>query len=393
MNDKHPLMDDNITSMDIEILNKFLDPNNIPKLTNGPRVEEFENKWSKWVGTKYSVMVNSGSAANEVTMLALKYMLEDQPDAEVILPPLTWVSDIASVIFAGFKPVFCDINLSNFSFDIDSLKSKINKNTKIIFITHVLGINALTQELLDICKEKQIILIEDVCESHGTTFNNQKAGSFGFASNFSFYFAHHMSTIEGGMVCTNDEYLYNICRSFRSHGMVREMKNDHIKSKILTENIDLNPDFVFLRPAHNFRSTEINAVLGIAQLSRLDGNNEKRIENFNYFISKLNSNKFITDIDKKGQCSYSFIVVLRDKNKKLRNDIERTLKEHNIEFRRGLSGGGNQLRQPYFKKFYNINHNDFFNVEHVHEYGWYIGNYPTLDRNKIDKLIEILNNV
>ncbi len=393
MSNEHPLMDDNITSMDIEILNKFLDPNNIPKLTNGPRVEEFENKWSEWVGTKYSVMVNSGSSANEVTMLALKYMLEDQPEAEVILPPLTWVSDIASVIFAGFKPVFCDINLHNFSFDIEHLKTKITKNTKVIFITHVLGINGLTQELLDICEEKNIMLIEDVCESHGATFNNKKVGSFGFASNFSFYFAHHMSTIEGGMICTNNEYIYNICRAFRSHGMLREMKNETIKSQILSENMDLNPDFIFVRPSHNFRSTEINAVLGITQLSRLDKNNKQRIDNFNKFISKLDSNIFITDINTEGQCSYSFIVVLREPNIELRNKIEEILKSNGIEFRRGLSGGGNQLRQPYFKKFHNICHADFVNVEHVHNFGWYIGNYPTLEQSKIDNLIEILNNV
>ena len=237
------------------------------------------------------------------------------------------------------------------------------------------------------------MLIEDVCESHGATFNNKKVGSFGFASNFSFYFARHMSTIEGGMICTNNEYIYNICRAFRSHGMLREMKNETIKSQILSENMDLNPDFIFVRPSHNFRSTEINAVLGITQLSRLDKNNKQRIDNFNKFISKLDSNIFITDINTEGQCSYSFIVVLREPNIELRNKIEEILKSNGIEFRRGLSGGGNQLRQPYFKKFHNICHADFVNVEHVHNFGWYIGNYPTLEQSKIDNLIEILNNV
>ena len=265
-----PLMSDNIDRADINCLIEFLQQEPLPRLTNGPKVVEFEEKWSEWLGVKHSVFVNSGTAANELTMLALTYLYPE--GGEIITPPLTWISDINSVLFANFKPVFVDINKNNLSFDLDKLENSITDKTKAIFVTHVLGLNALSDRLLKICEERDIKLIEDVCESHGAKFNNNKLGSIGFASNFSFYFAHHMSTIEGGMVCTNDEYLYNICRSFRSHGMVREMKNDNIKSKILTENVDLNPDFVFLRPSHNFRSTEINAVLGISQLSRLDDN-------------------------------------------------------------------------------------------------------------------------
>ncbi len=208
-------------------------------------------------------MVNSGASANELTMLALKHLYGD---GEIIIPPLTWISDISSVIFAGFNPVFVDINLNNLSFDLDKLKKAITPDTRAIFLTHVLGINGLTEDLLQLCKEKNILLIEDVCESHGTTFNNIKVGNFGFASNFSFYFAHHMSTIEGGMICTNDEKFYQICRALRSHGMMREMTNNEMKQEIIDANPDLNSDFIFIRPAHNFRSTEINAVIGLNQL-------------------------------------------------------------------------------------------------------------------------------
>ncbi len=194
-----PLMDDNITRDDVNSIVNFLNQDQIPKLTNGPKVVEFENKWGEWLGTKYNLMVNSGASANELTMLALKHLYGD---GEIIIPPLTWISDISSVIFAGFNPVFVDINLNNLSFDLDKLKKAITPDTRAIFLTHVLGINGLTEDLLQLCKEKNILLIEDVCESHGTTFNNIKVGNFGFASNFSFYFAHHMSTIEGGMICT-----------------------------------------------------------------------------------------------------------------------------------------------------------------------------------------------
>jgi CDP-6-deoxy-D-xylo-4-hexulose-3-dehydrase len=214
-----PLMSDNIDREDINNVITFLNHHPIPKLTNGPKVIEFENEWGKWLGTKYNLMVNSGASANELTMLALHHIYGD---GEIIVPPLTWISDVSSVLFSGFELKFVDINLKNLSFDIDKLKEAISPKTRAIFITHVLGINALTDELIQLCKEKNILLIEDVCESHGVTFKGQKAGSIGFASNFSFYFAHHMSTIEGGMVCTNDEHFYQICRALRSHGMMRE---------------------------------------------------------------------------------------------------------------------------------------------------------------------------
>jgi len=385
-----PLMDDNIDRGDIDCLIDFLNQEKIPKLTNGSKVIEFENEWGEWLGTKYNIMVNSGSAANELTMLALKYIYGE---VEVIVPPLTWISDISSIILNGLKPVFCDINLKNFSFNLNRLKEVVTPNTKAIFLTHVLGINGLTDEILEFCKEREILLIEDVCESHGATFKGKKVGSYGFASNFSFYFAHHMTTIEGGIVSTNDEYFYQVCRALRSHGMMREMTDEKLKEKIIDDNPDLNKDFIFIHPAHNFRSTELNAVIGLSQIKKLDDNNKIRIDNFQYFMSKLDSNKYITDINLEGQSNYAFIVVLKEPSFVQRDRVEKTLKEEKIEFRRGLSGGGNQLRQPFFKKHYNINHSEFPNMEHVHDFGWYIGNYPTLKKEKINKLIEILNNI
>ena len=384
-----PLMSDNIDKEDIQSLIDFLSQKQIPKLTNGPKVVEFENAWGQWLGTKYNLMLNSGASANELTMLALNYIYGK---GEIIVPPLTWISDISSVIFSGFKPVFCDINLKNFSFDIEKLKQVITHDTKAIFLTHVLGINGLTDELIQLCEDRGILLIEDVCESHGTTFKGQKVGSIGFASNFSFYFAHHMSTIEGGMVCTNNEYFYQVCRALRSHGMTREMTDESFKQSIIDANPDLNKDFIFLAPAHNFRSTELNAVIGLSQIKKLDSNNTHRVNNFKYFMERLDSNKYHTDIEMEGQCNYAFIVVLKEGSFELRDRVESILKENGIEFRRGLSGGGNQLRQPYFKKNYNINHDDFKNVDHVHNFSWYIGNYPTLEQEKIDTLLNILNN-
>ncbi len=382
-----PLMNDNIDKEDINSVINFLSGENIPKLTNGPKVIEFENAWGQWLGTKYNLFVNSGASANELTMLALAHILGE---GEIIVPPLTWISDISSVLFAGHKLVFVDVNFQNLSFDIEKLKDAITSETKAIFLTHVLGINGLTDELIELCEEKNILLIEDVCESHGTTFQGSKVGNFGFASNFSFYFAHHMSTIEGGMISTNNWEFYQICRALRSHGMTREMTSAAMKESIIEANPDLNPDFIFLRPAHNFRSTEINAVIGLSQLPKLDAKNQERIDNFNYFISKLDSTKYYTEIDTEGNCNYAFIVILKEPSFFERSQLENKLKENGIEFRRGLSGGGNQMRQPFFKSTYKDFCN-FPNIEHIHNFSWYIGNYPGLQREKIDFLVSILN--
>ena len=228
-----PLMSDNIDRDDINNLVEFLQQDPIPRLTNGEKVVEFEKAWSDWLGVKHSIFVNSGTAANELTMLALKYMYPE--GGEIIMPPLAWISDINSVLFAGFDPVFVDINLKNLSFDMNKLENKVTSKTKAIFITHVLGLNGLTKKLLEFCEKSGILLIEDVCESHGATFENDKLGSIGFASNFSFYFAHHMSTIEGGMISTNDDRFYQMCRALRSHGMIREMTDETMKQKYIDE--------------------------------------------------------------------------------------------------------------------------------------------------------------
>ena len=386
-----PLMSDNISRDDIDCLIEFLQQEPIPRLTNGSKVVEFEEKWSEWLGVKHSVFVNTGTAANELTMLALKYMYPD--GGQIIVPPLTWISDINSVWFADFDAIFVDINLKNLSFDLDKLERVITDKTKAIFLTHILGLNALSDRLLKICEDNNILLIEDVCESHGVTYNNVKAGSIGFASNFSFYFAHHMSTIEGGMVSTNDDYFYQLCRSLRSHGMVREFTDNKLIEKYTNEYSDLNKDFIFIGPAHNFRSTEINAVLGLCQLDKLDSNNKIRVNNFKYFVENLNSEKFYTDFEMDGQSNYAFIVIMKEADFELRDKIENMMNENGIEFRRGLSGGGNQLRQPFFKnklKEHEL-YEQFPTIEHVHNFSWYIGNYPTLEIEKIDNLLGLLN--
>ena len=194
MNSKHPLMYNNFLKSDFSEVKKLFNKKN-PILTQSKKVSEFEKKWSKWLGVKYSTFVNSGSSANYISISLLKTINKNKNKNEIIVPSLTWISDISSVILNGYKPVFVDINLNNLSMNIDEVIKKVNKKTLAIFITHAQGFNGLNERLLKFTKKKNIHLIEDVCESHGATFRNKKLGTFGLISNFSFYYAHHMTTI------------------------------------------------------------------------------------------------------------------------------------------------------------------------------------------------------
>ncbi|PZO41537.1 MAG: CDP-4-keto-6-deoxy-D-glucose-3-dehydrase [Pseudanabaena frigida] len=382
-------MQNNITREDLDVAIAFLQQDD-PILTQSTQVKAFEQEWSDWLGVKYSVFVNSGSSANVITMCALR---ETYGLGEVIVPTLTWVSDISSVLQAGFKPVFVDINPRTLGMDVEQVLQKITPNTKAVFLTHILGYNALNQELLDALKARNIPLIEDVCESHGATFEGRKLGSYGLISNFSFYYAHHMSTIEGGMVCTNDKNIYETLRMLRSHGMVRESTSDELKKSYWEAYPDLNPDFIFAFPAYNVRSTEINAVIGRSQLKRLDKNNELRTENLKLFLSNLDTTKYQTDFEIEGSCNYAFTLVLRQADQILYEKVTTALREHKVEFRRGTSGGGNQLRQPYLRKLFGEEYSKYPNVNHIHFYGFYIGNYPTLEKSKILDLCALLNSL
>ena len=392
-NFNHQLMDNNINSKDITTLINFIKKK--PIFTNNKKVLEFEKAWSKWLGTKYSVFVNSGSSAN---LLSMSYLKNKFKTGEVIVPSLTWSSDIASVFHNNLKPVFVDIDLSNLSMSVENIKKKINKKTIAIFLTHILGLNGLTKEIIQTAKKNNIILIEDCCESHGASFNSKKIGNYGLISNFSFYFAHHMTTIEGGMISTNSREVYEICRMLRSHGLVREVKNEKLRKFYEKKYSDLNPQFIFSLPAYNVRSTEINAVLGLNQLKSLDQNIKKRNINFNYFLKHLNSEKYYSKFNLDGQSNYAFIIIFNEKYRNLsfRKKFELQLKKFKIEFRRGTSGGGNQLRQPYVRNMLNFSNKEFVkfpNTEIVHHYGYYIGNYPSLKKEKILKICGILNRI
>ena len=382
-----PLMHGNISKSDLDEVKKIFDDDN-PKLTQGPRVKQFETEWSKWLGVKHSIFVNSGSSANLLTLAALKILYPK--GGEIIVPALTWSSDVVSVLKAGFTPKFVDIDLTTLGLNEKNIFNSINKNTIAIFLTHCQGYSALSNELLDLIKTKKIVLIEDVCESHGATHNNIKVGNFGLISNFSFYYAHHMTTIEGGMICTNDDELSDIFRCIRGHGLLREMANIEKIEKIKKENPLLNSDFIFLYEGFNVRNNEISATIGLNQIKSLNEKIKKRNENYFRFFDNLTNKNIYSDFKNDGLSNYAFNIISSYPDETFYKKVLKLFNELNIEYRRGSAGGGNQLRQPYLKNL-KIDKPKLPVTDHVHFFGSYIGNFPELNYELIDYLVKRLN--
>ena len=196
------------------------------------------------------------------------------------------------------------------------------------------------------------------------------------------------------MICTDDSAFFDVCKMLRSHGMVREAHLSETKQHYREAYPEVHPEFTFAVPAFNVRSTEINAVLGLSQLPRLDVNIQKRNENFNLFLDNLDPEKYYTDFDREGMSNYAFVLVLRKPDGKLFRKVTQALREAGVEFRQGTAGGGNMLRQPFLRQIVGTEtYKDFPKVEHVHQYGLYLGNYPDLDAGKILLVCKMLNDL
>lgn len=388
-----PLMKNNIDKSDINALVDFL--HHSDHFTNGVKVKQFESMWSEWLTGGYDCLfVNSGSSANYITMMAIK---ELYGEGEVIISPIGWTSDVSAVILAGLTPVFVDVNLKNLAMNEEHLLERITDKTRAVLLTHVLGYNGLSDKIINICRDKGILLVEDACESHGATYKNQKVGSFGDISNFSFYYAHHMTTIEGGMICTKNKELYRLMRMCRSHGMLRECGDDIYIEQVSQRHPEVHEEFIFPIPGFNMRSTELNAVIGINQLKRLDESIKKRQSNYQLFIENLDAERYFTEFDNIGNSNYAFVVMPNPSSssrKELYGRMIEAFRREKVEFRRGTAGGGNMTRQPYVQKRYpNLKPSDFPNAEYIHENGVYIGNYPDLEESKIAALCSLLNSL
>jgi CDP-6-deoxy-D-xylo-4-hexulose-3-dehydrase len=373
------LMDNAIPQEQREKLSQFILLGD--RFSQGDLVREFEKKWSEWQGCKYSVFVNSGSSAN---LLAV-YAASPHGGDTWVSQACTWATTVTPIMMSGNYLQLCDVDIPSLSPNIDSLKFIIQKRKpKYLFLANLLGFSSITEEILDLCQENDITLLEDCCESHGAESLGKKVGNFGKISTFSFYYGHHMTTIEGGMCCTDDEKMYERLLLLRSHGLYRELPSE-MKEKY--SNLIVDENFTFLIPGLNVRSTEINALLGLMQLENLDKHNQIRRENFKIFSGGLDGDKFYSDFPVEGNSSFCFPIIL--KHKGFIQGIRKKLMEMGVETRPII--GGNLYRHPFMNSVnqYKLDKN----AEIVHANGFYVGNNHNVKKEDVVWLIDNLNNL
>lgn len=379
------LVKDTIDKNDINSLISWLSTNEIPRLTKGELTWELEKKWSKKIGTKYSVFVNSGSSA---ILLALAALLHTNKlkNKKVVVPGLSWATDVSSPMILGMTPILCDSNLSDLSCDLEHLeKIFIEENPSTFILVSPLGLVPNMEKIVDLCKKYDVILLEDVCESMGSKYNKKYLGTFGFASFFSMYFGHHLSTIEGGFINTNDEDFYYSLLMMRSHGWDRDLP-DSIQKNLRKENNinEFDSLYTFYLPGFNLRSTDLQAFIGLRAIDKLDEYSEKRNFNFKYYKENIKKNE-LSIIDLENNFISNFAYPIINKN---RNYIINELIKNNIEVRPLIAG--DMSKKPMWIN----NYGEVFlkNCDLINKYGFYIPNHQDLTSEEINFITNIINN-
>lgn len=373
---KYPLAVNTWNNQEINAIKKLLKSQ---KLTYGKNVKRFEQVFSKFTGFKYSVMVNSGSSANLLMFQSILYKKEYKnflkKNDEVIVPAVSWSTSYYPINQSGLKIKFVDIDKDTFNYDLDKLSKSITNKTKIILLVSVLGNPNNISKIKEIIKKKKrkILLLSDNCEALGARYKMKHVGKESLMSTFSSYFSHHISTIEGGIVCTDDKEIYHILLSLRSHGWTRDLPKKNYVTKYKSKD-EFKETFNFVLPGYNLRPTEINAVAGIIQLKKINKFLTIRRLNSKYYKNFLNNNKYF-NIQKEIENSswFGFSIILKSKYYKKFFELRKNFKKIGIETRPIISGNfANQLVTKKYLK-YNIP-NRLQNADIIDKYGLMFGN-------------------
>lgn len=377
---------DTIDRSDINALCNWLQQDPIPQLTKGPLTEQYEREYAKRVGRKYAVFVNSGSSANLIAIYSL-ILSERLKNNKIVIPAISWITTISPAIQFGLRPILCDVNLRNLAIDLEKLEDIfIKESPSLLILVPVLGLVPDMPEIIALCKKYGVILMLDACEAQGSKYLSNEIESYGLLSTCSSYFGHITSTIEGGMITTNDDEMYKLLKSCRSHGWSREWeqweKNKlHHKWKVQ----DVEQMYTFFYPSFNCRNTEVGSFLGLRQLEKLNNAVEKRHRNFRLF-NELIENKYWKPKRVIGDLVSNLgYPVITDK----RNSLLKALKENEIECRPLVSG--NMGRQPFWIERYGKQ--ELFNASMIHTNGLYIPNGTHIGIEEIELMAKIVNSV
>ena len=378
------LAENTITHEELLALSEWI-PNS-PQLTKGPLVIEFEKKFASFTGTKHCVMVNSGSSAN---LLMAYSLLEGNylKNKKVVVPAISWITTLSPFLQFGFDVLLCDSNNVNLGLDTQKLEEIfIKEKPALLILVHVLAHLNDMEEINRLCEKYDVLLIEDACEALGTSdINGKKAGNLSLAGSFSFYYGHHISTIEGGAVTTNDTKLYNLMLSIRSHGWSRDVDSNFKEEWKKEFNIDdVREFYTFYYPGFNLRSTELNAFIGISQLDKMDEIIKVRENNYNFYNKFLEGKYWKQESKFSELSSFAYGTIVEN-----RMEVFNHLKKNNIEVRPLICGS--MGKQPFWIKKYG--HTPLEVADVIHDYGLYLPNHLYLDEEKIkfvcDKFKEV----
>jgi len=376
------LVKDTIDHHDIDELIKWL--KTYPRLTKGPLTLQLEQKWSSWLGRKYSVFCNSGSSANLLMLYALKegnHMKNDK----VVVPSVAWSTDLAPVMQLGLQPILCDSNMNNLSVDLEHLEQIFKKeNPSALILVSVLGLVPNMDAVVELCSRYNVMLLEDACESMGSKYKDQKLGTFGLMSSFSTYFGHHISTIEGGLISTDDHDLYELLISLRSHGWDRDLSEEtQQKLQKQWKVSEFDALYTFYHPGFNLRSTDLQAKIGLKQIDKLNNWCKTREKNFQTYQKNVVNPYWkvvLSEDDYISNFAYPVIHPNRD-------EIVNSLQKHKIEVRPMICGS--MGTQPFYVKHYGTL--KLPNVSTIDKYGFYIPNHPQLASEEIHFISNIIN--
>ena len=381
-NDKH----------DLDALSEWI--SGYPRLTQGDLTKKYEAEWSDYLDIKNSISVNSGSSANLLMLYSLIEAGDLEPGDSVIVPALSWSTDLAPIIQLGLLPILCDCNMTDFSLDLDHLEKlldegaifeeqeiRIRKRAKAVIIVPVLGFVPDMERVLSICNNHKVILLEDCCESLGSEFKGQKLGTFGVMSTFSTFFGHHISTIEGGMICTNDSKYNKILRSIRAHGWGRDWTEEQQKEEQLEWGVsEFDASFTFYTVGFNCRSTDLQAFLGLRQLKKLPKIVEKRNENYKKYLHLLGMSDNLEGLY---VSNFAFPIISTQREK-----VIKELTENEVECRPLICGSLGE--QPMYVKRYGKLM--LPNASFIKKHGMYVPNHHLLSDEDIRKIAEIIIN-
>lgn len=380
------LADDTIDKTDISLLVNWLSSEETPRLTKGDLTKEFETLWSQKFDRKYSVFVNSGSSA---ILLGLYSLVEGGylKNNKVVTSSLGWITDVSSILHAGLEPILCDCNLHDLSIDLVSLETIFKKeNPSVLLLVSVLGLVPNMDAVLKLCEKYDVLLAEDVAESAGSKFNGKKLGTFGIFSIFSLYYGHHLSTIEGGMLTTDDFKFYELALSLRSHGWGRDLSHETQQSLRNEWNIsEFNSLYTFYYPGFNFRATDLQAFIGLNQIKKLDSFCEIRHQNYLLYTKLIQKNMLLLNEGENHTSNFAYPMISKNKD-----NIVSALLKNDIEARPLIAGSIG--RSPFWIKKYGVPIS-FPNCDLVNSYGFYIPNHQNLSTANVHMICDIINSV